>query len=187
MNTDVMEVLIKAEPSKKQEIGKFLSIWANILLLFFGVFIFLFFDGTIGFIMEMVGVAFFFINRFVIFPSMKIEYEYLYCDKTVSVDVIYAQKKRKKLGEYALERMELLCPMHSERLDAYKNREFKVKDYWSRIPYSPKSLKPGVMAKKRTTIPYVMLMDGKEKIILDLPEDFVKMIHNNAPRKVYFD
>ena len=32
-----------------------------------------------------------------------------------------------------------------------------------------------------------MIYEGGRKILLDLPKDFVKIVQNNAPRKVFFD
>jgi hypothetical protein len=36
-------------------------------------------------------------------------------------------------------------------------------------------------------VPYAMIYEGGLKVLLDLPKDFVKIIQNNAPRKVFFD
>ena len=35
--------------------------------------------------------------------------------------------------------------------------------------------------------PYALIYAGNTKVILDLPEEFVKMVQNNGPRKVFTD
>ena len=62
-----------------------------------------------------------------------IEYEYLYLDKTFSVDKITNKSKRKKIAEYSLENMEVLAPIGSHHLDSYENRQgIKGMDFSSR-------------------------------------------------------
>lgn len=109
-----------------------------------------------------------------IYPLGSIEYEYLYCDKMITVDMIKAEKKRKTLAEYSLDRMELMCPLNSDRWKAYEHKNFKVYEYWSHMESDKHK-------------PYAFIYGGNQKIVLDLPEEFVKIVQNNAPRKVYFD
>lgn len=111
---------------------------------------------------------------YIIFPKTDIEYEYLYCDKTITVDAIYAKSKRKKMGEFELDRIDIICPVDSYRLDQFNTGKMEVVDYSSQMESDEHK-------------PYAVLYAGIKKIILDLPEDFVKMVQNNAPRKVYFD
>ena len=85
-----------------------------------------------------------------------------------------AKEKRKDVAVYDLEKMELLVPANSYRLADYKNRDLKVVDYWSLNP-------------AEDHVPYALIYEGNSKILLDLPADFVKIVQNNAPRKVFFD
>ncbi len=144
--------------------------------------------GCIAFIVVGTIVAFFFVPalsivvglglamlyRYVIFPLTDVEYEYLYCDKTITVSKIMAKEKRKDLETFDIEKMEILAPANSYRLGEYKNRDLKEYAYWS-------------MDKTKEEPPYAMIYEGGRKILLDLPQEFVKMVHNNAPRKVFFD
>ena len=54
-----------------------------------------------------------------------LEYEYLYLDKELSVDKIMAKSKRKRVGTYSLDRMEVFAPVYSYHLDNFKNRQVK--------------------------------------------------------------
>lgn len=109
-----------------------------------------------------------------ILPGTDIEYEYLYLDKEITVDKIMGKEKRKTLNVYSVDKIDLMCPIDSER-GAYKNGGVsKVYDYSSGIPSE---------AHK----PYAIFYEGNVKIVLDLPVDFVKMVQTNAPRKVFMD
>ena len=113
------------------------------------------------------------IAYFIVFPSTDLEYEYLYCDKQITVDKIMAKKKRKQVAIYDTDKIELLAPVNSYRLKAFEHRTFKEVPLWS--------------MKEDDNVPYVMIYEGNLKVILDLPAEFVKLVQNVAPRKVYFD
>ena len=119
------------------------------------------------------GILFGVLAYFVILNT-DLEFEYLYLDKEISVDKIMHKTKRKRLAVYSVDKMEILAPIKSYHLDGYKNREAKVIDYSSGVENQP---------DKR----YVFFYDGKEKIIIEPSEDFVKMVKNVAPRKVFTD
>lgn len=103
-----------------------------------------------------------------------IEYEYLYLDREISVDKVMAKSRRKKVGVYSLEQMEIFAPLSSHRLDSYKNRELKTLDYSSRIAAQP---------ERR----YMMVWNGDTKIILEPNEAMIRAVQSVAPRKVFTD
>lgn len=115
------------------------------------------------------GVGAYFVNLFT-----DLEYEYLYLDKELVVDKVMAKSRRKRVATYTLERMEILAPVKSYRLDNYKNRNVKVKDY---------SIGEELQPDRR----YAMFYEGGEKILLSPSEDLIKVMKNAAPRKVYSD
>ena len=49
----------------------------------------------------------------------EVEYEYLYLDKELTIDKIMAKTKRKRIGVYKLDSMEILAPIKSYHLDNY--------------------------------------------------------------------
>lgn len=53
---------------------------------------------------------------YLIFPRLKVEYEYLFLNHEVSVDVIYDQSKRKKVMEFDLQKIMVIAPQGSQRL-----------------------------------------------------------------------
>jgi len=101
-----------------------------------------------------------------------VEYEYLYLDKELTIDRIMAKTKRKRVGVYKLDRMEIFAPIKSYHLDNYKNRQCTVKDY---------SIGEELKPDRR----YVFYYEGGEKIIVSPSEDLVKAMKFVAPRKVF--
>lgn len=164
MNDDMMEYLVKQKMTVK---GMLIRIAC---IAFIPVCLLWLFMGQLWVLFLI--LADIFLAVYVLFPRTSVEYEYLYCDKTITVDAIYGMAKRKTLAEYSLERMEILAPVGSHYLDAYQHQNLNTKEYWS-------------LEESEEHKPYAMIYDGKEKIILDLSPEFVKMVQNNAPRKVF--
>lgn len=164
MSETYVECLVKRKTSTAFMLLKFLSIMFAVVLILIG---FIFWPALIAGALIGVGAYFIYLNS-------DLEYEYLYLDKEISIDKVMAKTKRKKVAKYEVERMEILAPLRSYRLDAYKNRNVKTVDYSSGAENQP---------ERR----YVMYYDGGTKIILEPNMDMVKAIKNVAPRKVFTD
>ncbi|MCH4191891.1 MAG: DUF6106 family protein [Butyrivibrio sp.] len=106
--------------------------------------------------------------------NAQIEYEYLYCERELSVDKIMNKSKRKNAGKFEVERMEIIAPMGSYHLDEFKNKTYKTLDFSSGTENKP---------EKR----YVLYYDGKDRVILEPNEEIIKAIKSIAPRKVFTD
>ncbi len=114
------------------------------------------------------------IGAYFAYMNADIEYEYLYLDKEISVDKVMAKSKRKKVGTFLVDQMEIFAPLNSHRLDSFKNRSLKTLDYSSGVANQP---------EKR----YMMICNGDTKVILEPNEAMIKAIRNVAPRKVFTD
>ena len=106
--------------------------------------------------------------------NANIEYEYLYLDREVSVDKVMAKSRRKKANTFSVDKMEVLAPLNSHRLDSYRNRNAKTLDYSSGV-----AAQPG----RR----YMMVCEGDVKVIFEPNAEMVKAIQSIAPRKVFTD
>lgn len=106
--------------------------------------------------------------------NTRLEYEYLYLDKELTVDKVMAKSKRKRVGAYSLDRMEILAPVNSYHLDNYKNRAVKVKDY-------------SIGQELQPDLRYAMYYEGGEKILLSPSPEMIKLMKSAAPRKVFSD
>ncbi|MCR5101186.1 MAG: DUF6106 family protein [Butyrivibrio sp.] len=134
------------------------------------------------FLLSMISANLLFIILFVVlavaayFANMNadIEYEYLYCDHEISVDKILNKSRRKNVGKFETERMDILAPIKSYHLDEYKNKTLKNLDF-------------STGEEKQPDTRFVMIYDGREKIVFEPNEEMVEAIKNVAPRKVFKD
>ncbi len=105
-----------------------------------------------------------------VIPKLDVEYEYLYVNGELDIDVIYSRQKRKKLGSYAVTDLEVLAPANSHALDNY--RKEKLMDYTS---------------GKNTGKEYIAVYNKDKKrdvLKLELNEAILKDMQRVAPRKI---
>ena len=164
MSETYVECLVK---QKQSGLGKFFKYLLIMLTVVFAVLMLLI---PLAFIIAVAaGIGAYFVNMFT-----DLEFEYLYLDKELVVDKVMAKSRRKRIGTYSVDRMEILAPVKSYHLDGFKNRNVKVKDY---------SIGEELQPDKR----YAMYYEGGEKILLSPSEELVKAIRSVAPRKVFLD
>lgn len=164
MNDVYVECLVKQKTSLK----------ARILQIFLIVLAVIFFLA-----MPFVYAAFFLMllaagGAYLVYLFTNLEYEYLYLDRELTVDKVMAKSRRKRIGTYGLDRIEIIAPVNSHRLDSYKNRSVKVKDY-------------SVGEELQPDLRYAMYFEGGEKIILSPSPELIKAMKNAAPRKIFSD
>lgn len=113
------------------------------------------------------GLGIYFVHYFT-----GVEYEYLYVDKSFSVDKIVAKRTRKRVANFDLERMECFAPIGHEVLRDYENRSLDTKDF---------SSKHSENADKR----YVLIYDGQKKVIIEPSDRMIEAFYMVSPRKVF--
>ena len=111
MSDSYVECLVKAKQPTWAKILKVLLITLTVLSCLV-MFVFIIFLP----VALAAGVGAYFLNMYT-----DLEYEYLYLDKELSVDKIMAKSKRKRVGTYSLDRMEVFAPVYSYHLDNFKN------------------------------------------------------------------
>lgn len=166
MSDSYIELLIKRKTSPAKMAIKIILAVVAVVCLFFGLagYLTLFLVGII------LALAAYYAHL-----SSCVEYEYLYLNKELSVDRILAKSKRKRMAEFDLQRMEILAPADSRRLDSYKNKKYVTYDFAS---------------NQEDSKPYIFIYAGDNelaKIKLDLTDELYKMIRDIAPRKVFAD
>jgi hypothetical protein len=131
----------------------------------------LFAIGILGLILCVAaGVGYYFLSL-----NANIEFEYQYCDKEITVDKILNKSRRKNVGKYEVDKLEVLAPSRSYHLDEYKNKSYKELDYSAR-------------EKDRQPDPtYTFIYDGKERVVFEPTTEFVNAVKSVAPRKVFMD
>lgn len=165
MSDVYVECLVKAKSSAMGKFFKFVLIAATVV---FGLM------SVAGILVAVLGAVATGVGAYFVHLNTDIEYEYLYLDKELSVDKVMAKTKRKRVGTYQLERIEVLAPIKSYHLDNYKNRNVKEIDY---------SIGEELQPDRR----YALYYEGGEKLILSPSEELVKAMKSVAPRKVFTD
>lgn len=164
MNDEFIEYMVKKPLSKKENFKRIMCFVFLALIV-----------STLPFLRSItVGIAalWLFITIKFIFPATEIEYEYLYCDRVLTVDKILGRKKRKTIGEYAMDKIDLVAPVESSRLSEFNKKVEKTYFYDS-----------GVESENHK--PYAIIFGVKEKLVLDLSPEFVKIMQKDGPRKVF--
>ena len=114
------------------------------------------------------------IFAYIVNLKSKMEYEYLYFDKEITVDKIMNQTRRKRVEVFETSRIEIIAPFHSHQLDSYQNRQMKTTDY-------------SIGEAKQPDERYVMYYNGVRRVILSPSPEFLKALRMVIPRKVFTD
>ena len=160
-----VECLVKAKP---KGLWKFLKV---LLIMLTVVFVLLSMMGVVLLFIVAIATG---VGAYLLNMKANVEYEYLYLDRELTIDKIMAQTKRKRVAVYKVDRMEIFAPVKSYRLDNFKNRQVKEKDY---------SIGEELKPDRR----YVFYYEGGEKVIVSPSEEMVKAMKMVAPRKVFND
>lgn len=161
------ELLIKKERTAKDSLIKYGMIAVTAVFVLAGLFI----SPILLLPAVLCGVADYFI-----IPRTDLEFEYLFINGDLDIDMIMAKTKRKNAKSIKLEEIDLIAPVNSHRLDYYNNNQsIRVLDYSS-----------GNAEHKR----YAMI--GKDdkglcKIIIEPDEALANAMKNCAPGKVFLD
>ena len=101
-----------------------------------------------------------------------VEYEYLYVDKMLSIDIILGKSKRKKGYECTMDEIQVIAPEGSDRLNNYGTIQ-KTLDYTSH---------------DGKTKPYVAIVESSGttiKLIFEPDEKMLKCFRQTAPQKTF--
>ncbi|MDD2968526.1 MAG: DUF6106 family protein [Lachnospiraceae bacterium] len=165
MSESYVEILVKKEKTMVDSLLRGVGIALTVITLLLGL------AGNLIILAAGIALA---VGTYLIWLNTDVEYEYLYLDKEITVDKIMARTKRKRAATFELERMEILAPANSHRLDSYRNRDMKELDFSSR-------------KKEQTDKRLVMVYNGNQRIYFENSEELANVIKNVAPRKVFLD
>ncbi len=165
MSESYVEILVKREKKMLYSLVRGVGIALSVILLMLGL------TGNLIILAAGIVVA---VLTYFIWLNTDVEYEYLYLDKEITVDKIMAKTKRKRAATFEIERMEILAPASSHRLDSYRNRTMKELDFSSGKKELPDQR-------------LVMIYNGNEKIYFEKSVELTNVIKNVAPRKVFLD
>lgn len=106
-------------------------------------------------------------------PRLNVEFEYLYLQRSLSIDRIFSKEKRKKAAEYDLDKMEIFAEEGARQFDQYKNMTLKTLDFTSGYP------------DRRRFV--MVIREGGEglKVLLEPDQKIVDAIKQIYPSKVF--
>ena len=162
MGDTYKEILVKRKKSIIYVIIKFVLIFIAIALILYPTLLGVLMAAIVLFVAYLVHL------------NSDIEFEYLYLEKELSIDRIMAKSKRTSVATYQLEKMEIIAVEGSHHLDSYKSKDaqYKTRDFSSK-------------GEGNEYDRYVIYYEGSEKVIIEAPVEFIRVIYNNAPRKVF--
>ncbi len=110
--------------------------------------------------------------------NAKLDYEYALVGRELRVAKILNRERRKNMGTYDLDKLEILAPEKSHRYDPYRSRNgMKVLDFSDHIP--------GAEGK------FHAVLDDNSDLVLTIDDapgrDLIDEIKKFAPRKVFID
>ena len=86
---------------------------------------------------NIIGIILMFASGFacyILYRNSRVEFEYLYVEKTLSVDKIFGKSKRKKAWEGKMDDIQVIAPSDSHVLKDYASSNSKAMDFSSQIP-----------------------------------------------------
>ena len=107
---------------------------------------------------------------YVVFPKLKVEYEYIFCEDRLDFARILGKSTRKNMLRLEMDIIEFVAPLNSSKMDEYKN--LPVKDFSSR---EKKDGKFAIVA---------MIKEKKTKVNLEPSDKIVECMYFKEPRKV---
>ncbi len=166
MNETYVEWLVDRKMTGKGKAARVLCI----VLIVLAVLLFLMTASTIVlFLIVVFGIATWFIFRYT-----KIEYEYSYVDKEISVDRIANKTSRKRVAVYDLGKAEIIAPEKSVHLDGFRHRQYKKVDYTSNS------------AQPENPV-FIMYYSTGEQVYFELNDEFANALYRAAPNKVFLN
>ncbi len=166
MNETYVEWLVDRKMTGKGKAARALCI----ALIVLAVLLYLMTASAIALILIVVfGVATWFIFRYT-----KIEYEYSYVDKEISVDRIANKTSRKRVAVYDLGKAEIIAPEKSVHLDGFHHRQYKKVDYTSNSAQPANPI-------------FIMYYSTGEQVLFELNDEFANALYRAAPNKVFLN
>ncbi|MCD7751871.1 MAG: DUF6106 family protein [Lachnospiraceae bacterium] len=166
MNEMYVEWLVDRKMTGKGKAARALGIF----LIVVAVLLYLMTASSIALLLIVVfGIATWFLFRYT-----KVEYEYSYVDKEISVDRIANKTSRKRVAVYDLGKAEIIAPEKSAHLDGFRHRQYKKVDYTSNMQQPENPI-------------YIMYYNTGEQVYFELNDEFANALYRAAPNKVFLN
>ena len=165
MNETYVEWLIEKKPSPFDNLIRIGAYALTIILFAAGLFF-----GVIFLIPAVISA----VCCFIFLPRLNVEYEYLYLNRSLSIDIIYSKEKRKNIAVFELDKMEIFAEEGAYVLREYDNTSARVRDFSSRDP------------RARRFILFIREGEELQKVVLEPDQRITDAIKHLYPSKVFF-
>lgn len=124
---------------------------------------------------NIIGLILMFVSGFacyILYRNSRVEFEYLYVEKTLSIDKILGKSKRKKAWEGKMDDIQVIAPSGAHVLNDYQSPNSKTMDFSSQLPG----------AKTYTAV----VRTGSEImwIVFEPDDKMIQCFRQTAPRKI---
>lgn len=146
-------------------------------LLVFGCLLCLFLAMILQGVLQILGFAILLgglLFAFNLWPKFRKEYEYIFVDGQIDIDVMYSGATRKHLRRFDMDKIEIVAPVDSPSLDGYKHLNLKPSDYTSRAKDA------------RVFAIFLKGQKQQEKILFEPDDNFLTYMKKKSPRKVEY-
>lgn len=165
-----------AECVVKRKSGTAGEVFLKALLVFavlISAFIALMLTGVLQFLgfALLIGAFFFSLSMW---PKFRKEFEYIFVDGQIDIDVMYSGSTRKHLKRFDMDKVEIVAPVDSHSLDGYKHLNLKPLDFTSQLGLRDV---------------YAIFLKGEktpEKILIEPDDNFLTYMKKKSPRKVEY-
>ena len=124
------------------------------------------------------GIACYFV-----IPKTDLEYEYLFVNGELDIDMIMSKSKRKRVKSLQLAEADLVAPLKSHRMDYYNGNQ-KMKEY----DFSSGTIDFSSCIEDHKRYAMIVRDSGETcKVILELDDALANTMKNSAPSKVFLD
>lgn len=107
------------------------------------------------------------------FIFTNVEYEYIFVTGEFSIDRILSKTRRKRMERFDINKIEIVAPLKSPKLDGFAHRKDKEYDYSSGV-------------RNQQSHIYVMYCDGK-KVIFEPNRKLIEALRDCLPHKVHME
>lgn len=178
MELGVIEVVVNRKKSALVAFARVLCIIGAVMFLFLGLTA-LGVIGLIALVPIAIGIGCV-VGAYFARMNSQVDYEYSLVDRELRVAKIMNKERRKNVGSYDLNKMEILAQTKSHELDSYHNmNDFKVLDYSARDEAKADSLYELYIVDKDDKLKLLLNLEGEEG------EKLLNSVRMFAPRKVF--
>jgi hypothetical protein len=167
----VVECLVKRQNTIVTYIARFFMISFDAILLAASLLVFVYLPAFVVVVFVFIGLGW--LVTWLVIKYTSVEFEYSYFDEELTIDKIYNKSKRKRVGRFALARLEYIVPADSPRLQGKQKDNALVLDCSAKDP-------------ELKDYTFYIMEEGKKPVFFTITpnEELMEMIGKKYSRKM---